>query len=186
MKKTVGELAGRWMTRRPEALTDVEHQVLQSAIERKPISKDASADFDDGQSLGARLADRIARVGGSWTFIISFVVFLVLWTVGNAWLLTRSAFDPYPFIFLNLVLSMIAALQAPVIMMSQNRQAERDRAAAEHDYAVNLKAEIEIMALHEKFDEIRHQEIILLREEIAAVREALGRIEAALGVQGGG
>jgi uncharacterized membrane protein len=180
MKKSVGEMAHLWLRRRPENLSDVESRVLQSAIDRKPVSVDSGEAFEGRMSLGDRVADNLARVGGSWTFIIAFLVFLLIWTVGNVWLLTRDAFDPYPFIFLNLVLSMIAALQAPVIMMSQNRQAERDRLAAEHDYAVNLKAEIEIMALHEKFDEMRHQEIILLRQEITDLRAAIERIETAV------
>ena len=102
---------------------------------------------------GERIADKIAKLGGSWTFILLFLGFLTVWVAMNVWLLGRDAFDPYPFIFLNLVLSMIAAIQAPVIMMSQNRQSQRDRLEAAHDYQVNLKAEIEIMALHEKLDE---------------------------------
>lgn len=127
-----------------------------------------------------RLADTIARVGGSWSFIVTALIFLVLWTIGNAWLLGRDGFDPYPFIFLNLVLSMVAALQAPIIMMSQNRQSERDRLDASHDYEVNLKAEIEIMALHEKLDEMRHSQIMTLRDDMAKLSAQLDRIEATL------
>ncbi len=108
--------------------------------------------------------------------ILAFLAFLVVWTGLNAWLLGRESFDPYPFIFLNLILSMLAAIQAPIIMMSQNRQAERDRIDASHDYAVNLKAEIEIMALHEKLDEIRFQEIILLREQVQQLTVQVQRI----------
>jgi uncharacterized membrane protein len=177
MAKTLADLAGRWLTRKPENLTEIENQVLQSAIDRRTIARDTAAVHEQGQTMGARISDALARIGGSWAFILSFLAFLMLWTVGNAFLLSREAFDPYPFIFLNLVLSMLAALQAPVIMMSQNRQAERDREAAAHDYAVNLKAEIEIMALHEKFDEIRHRDIVALREEVAALRSLLERIE---------
>ena len=99
-------------------------------------------------------------------------------------MLGRASFDPYPFIFLNLVLSMIAALQAPIIMMSQNRQGERDRIAAAHDYEVNLKAEIEIMALHEKLDELRHREIVAVHADISALGEAIRRIEARLSADG--
>lgn len=108
------------------------------------------------------------------------MAFLIVWTVGNVWLLTRDAFDPYPFIFLNLVLSMVAALQAPVIMMAQNRQTERDRIDAAHDYEVNLKAEIEIMALHEKLDELRHSQIIGMRDEIVRLAETVKRIDERL------
>jgi uncharacterized membrane protein len=178
MAKTVADLAGRWLKRRPEALSEEESRVLQSAIDRKPVSRDVNQAVARGEGFGDRFADTIARVGGSWTFIISFIVFLILWTLGNAWLLGHEGFDPYPFIFLNLILSMVAALQAPVIMMSQNRQSERDRLDAAHDYEVNLKAEIEIMALHEKLDEFRHSEIIGMRDEVAKLSAQLERIEA--------
>ncbi|MBL8582828.1 MAG: DUF1003 domain-containing protein [Rhizobiaceae bacterium] len=180
MKMSIADLAGRWLKRKPDTLSDLENQVLRSAIERKPVATDTGAAYTESLSTGERLADALARVGGSWGFIIAFLTFLAVWTIANVWLLAARAFDPYPFIFLNLVLSMIAALQAPVIMMSQNRQAERDRMAAEHDYAVNLKAEIEIMALHEKFDEMRHQEIILMRQEVAELSAAVARVEARL------
>jgi uncharacterized membrane protein len=178
MTKTVADLAGRWLRRRPEALSEQENRVLQSAIDRKPVSRDVNIAVAHGEGFGDRFADAIARIGGSWTFIISFIAFLILWTLGNAWLLGHEGFDPYPFIFLNLILSMVAALQAPVIMMSQNRQSERDRLDAAHDYEVNLKAEIEIMALHEKLDELRHSEIITVRDDVAKLSAQLDRIEA--------
>jgi uncharacterized membrane protein len=180
MAKTVAELAGRWLRRRPETLSEQESRVLESAVAGKPISRDVNVAVEHGQDFGDRLADAIARIGGSWSFIITALIFLVLWTVGNAWLLGREGFDPYPFIFLNLILSMVAALQAPVIMMSQNRQSERDRLDASHDYEVNLKAEIEIMALHEKLDEMRHSQIMLLRDDMARLSAKLDRIEATL------
>lgn len=176
MNKTVADLAGRWLARRPGSLSEVEHRVLQSAIDRKPVSRNVNESLAERQDTGARLADTIARVGGSWSFILGFLAFLVVWTGLNAWLLGRNSFDPYPFIFLNLILSMLAAIQAPIIMMSQNRQAERDRIDAAHDYAVNLKAEIEIMALHEKLDELRFQEIILLREQIRGLSDQIERM----------
>jgi uncharacterized membrane protein len=103
-------------------------------------------------TFGQRLADRVAAVGGSWGFIIGFGVFLVAWTLTNSVLLGRAAFDAYPYIFLNLILSMIAAIQAPIIMMSQNRAAAHDRAAAQLDYDINMKAEREILAIHERMD----------------------------------
>ncbi|MCX8569308.1 DUF1003 domain-containing protein [Aminobacter sp. MET-1] len=183
MNKTVADLAGRWLTRTPEHLSELEHKVLQSAIERKPVSRNVNESIAHCERRGDRLADGLARVGGSWSFILAFLAFLVLWTLLNAWLLGRDAFDPYPFIFLNLVLSMLAAIQAPIIMMSQNRQAQRDRVDAAHDYAVNLKAEIEIMALHEKLDEIRFQEIILLREQVSDLTAQIKRIADASAVQ---
>jgi uncharacterized membrane protein len=171
MKKNAAELALRWLKRDIDHLSDAERNVLKSAVERKAVSRDTSRKVKI--SLGERLADSIARVGGSWTFIIAFIVFLVLWAISNVWLLGAERFDPYPFIFLNLLLSMLAALQAPVIMMSQNRQAEHDRVDAAHDYEVNLKAEIEIMALHDKLDDLRHQEIVALRDEIRELTKSV-------------
>lgn len=112
------------------------------------------------------MADAVARFGGSWGFITGFLVFLALWTLANAYLLGKQAFDPYPFIFLNLVLSMLAAIQAPIIMMAQNRQARHDRIDAAHDYEVNLKAEIEIMALHEKVDRVRDEQLMAILHRI--------------------
>ncbi len=178
MTKTFSELAQRWFARRPDSLTETESEVLKSALDRRTISRDVNDVHETTLSRGERLADAIARIGGSWSFINTFLLFLLIWTGLNAWMLGRNAFDPYPFIFLNLVLSMIAALQAPIIMMSQNRQAQRDRVDAAHDYAVNLKAEIEIMALHEKFDEIRHRDIMALREEIGELRKVLLSLQA--------
>ncbi|TIP98911.1 MAG: DUF1003 domain-containing protein [Mesorhizobium sp.] len=183
MNKTIEDLANRWLRRRPDGLSQVESQVLQSTLERTTISKDTNKAVAFHQTFGDRLADTIARIGGSWSFILGFIAFLILWTSGNVWLLSRDAFDPYPFIFLNLILSMIAALQAPVIMMAQNRQAERDRIDAAHDYEVNLKAEIEIMALHEKLDELRHSQIVGMRDEIAQLAEQVKRIDEILSKQ---
>ncbi|MCO5066085.1 MAG: DUF1003 domain-containing protein [Rhizobiaceae bacterium] len=167
MHKSISDIAAQWLRRQPENLSEAEHRVLQSAVEHRTIASDTNKAFAKRLSTGDRLADAIARVGGSWTFIIAFLVFLFAWAALNAWLLGRATFDPYPFVFLNLVLSMIAALQAPIIMMSQNRQAERDRLDAAHDYEVNLKAEIEIMALHAKIEELRSQEIALLCRQIS-------------------
>lgn len=158
-------------------LTEAEQEVFEHAAARQPIARDSYSTYVEGASWGARLADAIARIGGSWTFIVAFIGFLAVWTLANLFLALSDRFDPYPFIFLNLILSMLAALQAPIIMMSQNRQSERDRIDAAHDYQVNLKAEIEIMALHEKFDELRHRDIIAMRGEIARMAEVLGRME---------
>lgn len=181
MAKTFSEVANRWLRRRPENLTELESRVIQSAIDRKPLSRNINDSLANLQGAGDRIADAIARVGGSWSFILSFIVFLALWIAVNLWMLGQDAFDPYPFIFLNLVLSMIAALQAPVIMMSQNRQAQRDRVDAAHDYEVNLKAEIEIMALHEKLDELRHSQLLGMRDEITRIGDVVARIEQRLG-----
>src|SRR5207248_5663226 len=124
----------------------------------------------DERTFGQRLADKIATFGGSWTFIIIFGAILLIWIALNSFLLLyrTGPFDPYPYILLNLFLSMLAALQAPVIMMSQNRQAAKDRMDAAHDYEVNLKAELEILALHEKLDALREQqwsELIFMQQE---------------------
>ncbi|UCI17129.1 DUF1003 domain-containing protein [Mesorhizobium sp. B2-1-8] len=183
MNKTIDDLANRWLRRKPDGLSQLESRVLQSTIERTTITRDINKAVAFHQTFGDRLADAIARIGGSWSFILTFVAFLIVWTSGNVWLLSRDAFDPYPFIFLNLVLSMVAALQAPVIMMAQNRQTERDRIDAAHDYEVNLKAEIEIMALHEKMDELRHSQIIGMRDEIVRLAEVVKRIDERLSQQ---
>ncbi len=140
------------------AAMDAQTQKVASHIAgRKHIARNTAKDLDDDTSLGARAADAVASFGGSWTFILLFAAVLVVWVGLNVLLLARwnAVFDPYPFILLNLFLSMLAAVQAPIILMSQNRQAQKDRLHAEHDYEVNLKAELEIMLLHEKIDALR-------------------------------
>ena len=131
-------------------------------IARRDAIARAPTELQEYRSRGERIADRVADFGGSWTFILLFLAFLAAWAVINTVVLTTRAFDPYPFIFLNLMLSMIAALQAPIIMMSQKRQADRDRLAAENDYTVNLKAEVEIRELHDKLDELREGQWVQL------------------------
>lgn len=135
-------------------LSDLEEEVVKTLEEHTTISTDTNAEFDENATLGQKLADRLADVAGSWGFIISFGVVLAVWIVINSVALLTKPFDPFPYILLNLVLSCLAAIQAPVIMMSQNRQEARDRLRAEHDYQVNLKAELEIKQLHEKVDHI--------------------------------
>jgi uncharacterized membrane protein len=135
-------------------------------------------------SLGQRAADRVAAFGGSWTFVGLFAAAMVIWIGLNAWLLASrgASFDPYPYILLNLFLSTLAAIQAPVILMSQNRQAEKDRITATHDYEVNLKAELEIMLLHDKIDALRQQqwqELLALQKEQLELLAALGGKAAA-------
>ena len=177
MTNSIADFARAWLKSRNGRLTATESRVLQSTVERLPIARDISIE-PERQSRADRIADSIARVGGSWGFILTFIAFLVIWTIGGGVFLASRSFDPYPFIFLNLILSMVAALQAPVIMMSQNRQAEHDRRDAAHDYEVNLKAEIEIMALHEKFDDMRHQDILMIRDQITALSAVIARLEA--------
>lgn len=157
------EAAARWFGA-GETLGAAEHRALTRALERRPLSRDTNEAFSEKLSFGDQVADKVASFGGSWSFILLSVLLLVLWTGANLWLL-RQPFDPYPFVFLNLILSMIAALQAPIIMMSQNRQSAKDRVVAAHDYEVNLKAEIEIMALHEKLDQMRTEQITALLEK---------------------
>lgn len=130
--------------------------VVRHIANRQHISRNPSKELDDQLSFGQRAADVVARFGGSWKFIILFGIVLICWVVLNSIILINyNAFDPYPYILLNLFLSMLASIQAPIILMSQNRQSEKDRLNAEHDYEVNLKAELEIMLLHEKVDLLR-------------------------------
>jgi uncharacterized membrane protein len=172
MKPSTQELAERLLRKRLDQLTVQEERVLGRIAERGHISRDVLAEHEGTLTFGQRLADRVAAFGGSWPFIILFLCIMLVWISLNAFILIRhdAAFDPYPFILLNLVLSMLAALQAPVIMMSGNRQAAKDRLDAAHDYEVNLKAELEIMALHEKIDAL-HQ---LLGELRGAAGESPG------------
>ncbi len=124
---------------------------------RTHVARNPNLEEEDLLTFGQRIADRVATFGGSWTFIISFGVFLVIWVIINVIVLATGAFDPYPFILLNLFLSMLAALQAPVIMMSQNRQSAKDRLKADLDYEVNLKAELEVAQLHRKIDHLNER-----------------------------
>ena len=132
-------------------------KVARHVAERRHIARDLAADNGPPSSPGQRAADAVARFGGSWVFVGLFGLTLLAWVALNAALLAHSGstFDPYPYILLNLFLSMLASIQAPIILMSQNRQAEKDRLATEHDYEVNLKAELEIMLLHEKIDRLQ-------------------------------
>jgi uncharacterized membrane protein len=143
-----------------EGLTPVQRSVIDLIATEAPTGLDPELKHDE-RKPSERLADQVAAVGGSWAFIIGFGLTLAIWMGWNV--LTKGfhlAFDPYPFIFLNLMLSMLAAIQAPIIMMSQNRAAQRDRQAAEHDYIVNLRAELEIMHLHDKVDAMRKRELL--------------------------
>ena len=160
-----------------EELGEAEKHILAEAHRHRIISSNAEDDFQANATTGQRVADDIARVGGSWTFIICFLLFLVVWAGINTIILAQAeAFDPYPFIFLNLVLSMLAAIQAPIIMMSQNRASERDRFFAAKDYEVNLKAEIEVMALHHKIDIDVLRELQDLRADVARLSEEVTKI----------
>jgi len=135
-------------------LTSLESEVAESIATRDTLTENTEEEFDDTEDLGDRVAGYVAKFGGSWVFIIGFASFLAIWMALNVTLGQRDAFDAYPFILLNLVLSTIAAFQAPVIMMSQRRQEAKDRLRATNDYQVNLKAELEIRRLHEKVDHL--------------------------------
>jgi uncharacterized membrane protein len=139
-------------------LSSLERSVIESLARHETLAEDVEARFQKKLSVGERLADQIADFGGSWTFISLFAGFILVWIAINTIVLLVRPFDPYPFILLNLMLSCLAAVQAPIIMMSQNRQETRDRLRSENDYRVNLKAELEIRHLHEKLDHLlQHQ-----------------------------
>ena len=135
-------------------LTTLDRDVLESLQAHELLTSNIETEFEKNLTLGESLADRVATFGGSWSFILLFGGIIVVWVVINALLLVHHPFDPFPFILLNLVLSCLAALQAPVIMMSQNRQEFKDRLRSQNDYRINLKAELEIRHLHEKLDHL--------------------------------
>lgn len=151
----IHDLAQKLLGKAVHALDPEEHNVLTDIQSQKPISRDAADVADELSTSGERLADTVAAVGGSWGFIIAFFFVLAGWILLNTDVLAhwQMAFDPYPYIFLNLMLSMLAAVQAPIILMSQNRQATKGRVAASLDFEVNLRAELEILRLHEKIDQ---------------------------------
>ena len=154
------ELSLQLLGARYGELSPLQRSVVDLIVAEAP-SRLAPALADDGRTFWERLADNVTRVGGSWSFIAGFGASLAVWIAWNLLGAVRGvAFDPYPFIFLNLMLSTLAAVQAPIIMMSQNRAAKRDREAAEHDYIVNLRAELEIMHLHDKVDAMRKRELL--------------------------
>jgi uncharacterized membrane protein len=154
------ELAKRMLRREWDNLSPRERRVIGAVLKRVAVSHNTDREFRESRTYGERLSDRIAALGGSWGFIIAFLLLLAAWVGLNTAILgpRREAFDPYPYILLNLFLSTLAALQAPVILMSQNRQAARDRLEAKHDYEVNLKAELEVRLLHEKIDLLRDKQ----------------------------
>lgn len=163
-------------------LTMLEKTVLKAMSEGASLTESLGNDGPDSSAtLGQRLADKVASFGGSWGFIIAFGSFLAIWILVNVFFLANKGFDPYPFILLNLILSCVAAIQAPVIMMSQNRQEEKDRERARKDYMINLKSELEIRILHEKLDHlIIHQQQELLevqRVQIDMMNDIMSRLE---------
>jgi uncharacterized membrane protein len=170
MNQRVHDTAERLFRSKYETLTELEKHVAHHITERTHISRNVVQEFPGQMTLGQKMADEVASFGGSWIFISIFMGVMVIWILLNSFILINlnSSFDPYPYILLNLVLSMLAAIQAPIILMSQNRQAYKDRLNAEHDYEVNLKAELEIMELHEKIDSLREKqwsELIAIQQE---------------------
>jgi uncharacterized membrane protein len=154
----LGEIRGKYVHSLLESekgeLSSLEDEVVRSLLEHEILSSNIEAELEQKWSFGERLADKIAAFGGSWAFLICFGIFLFIWIGVNSLVLLWRPLDPYPFIFLNLILSCLAAIQAPIIMMSQNRQEAKDRIRSQHDYKVNLKAELEIRHLHEKVDHL--------------------------------
>jgi len=153
-----------------DTLSHREQDLFRRILQGKQVARNTNKEFDETLTFGQRLADQVATFGGSWTFIMIFASILLSWIVLNSFLLAKmnSAFDPYPYILLNLFLSMLASIQAPIIMMSQKRQAAKDRLDAAHDYEVNMKAELEIADLHRKVDEMREKqwaELIEMQQE---------------------
>ncbi|KIA95708.1 MULTISPECIES: DUF1003 domain-containing protein [unclassified Flavobacterium] len=161
-------------------LSNLEKNVIGSLTDEKLLVSAVEDDMGP-RSFGQKIADKVADFGGSWTFIILFVVFIMLWISINIYILTNKGFDPYPFILLNLILSCVAALQAPVIMMSQNRQEEKDRDRAKKDYMINLKSELEIRMMHEKLDHLilhQQQELIEIQKvQIEMINDILNQIK---------
>jgi uncharacterized membrane protein len=160
MDESIRALAHELLESGVTTLTDRDRRIIARIAKQHHITRNLNADIDEKLTFGEKVADQVARWGGSWTFIIWFFVFLGFWALLNSALLSSDGrFDPYPYIFLNLLLSMLASIQAPLILMSQNRQAARDRVQATMDYEVNLKAEMEILELHAKIDRLLEAKI---------------------------
>lgn len=174
---TAAEIARRTLGKPVHELDEEEAQVIADIESGQLSARDAADVADESSTWGEKLADRVAAVGGSWGFIIAFTVILLGWMLLNSDVLSHfgMAFDPYPYIFLNLMLSTLAAIQAPVIMMSQNRQSAKDRLAASLDYRTNLRAEIDILRLHHKLDNAVTERLDTLEAKIDGLAKALGQ-----------
>jgi uncharacterized membrane protein len=170
-----------FLTKQIGQLTKLEKTVLDSLKDKTTLSDKLDGDEPQNMTFGQRIADKVASFGGSWTFIISFSVFLLVWIGINIYWLGNKGFDPYPFILLNLILSSLAAVQAPVIMMSQNRQEEKDRERGKKDYMINLKSELEVRMLHEKMDHLiisQQEEVLEIHKvQVDLMNDILKRIE---------
>lgn len=146
------------ITQEKGEIARIDQDVMDAINNNSILSENIQDDIESKLTIGQRIADKVAAFGGSWTFIITFFSFILIWMLINIWYLATKPFDPYPFILLNLILSCLAAIQAPIIMMSQNRQEQKDRQRGEHDYKINLKAELEIKLLSEKIDHLLEQQ----------------------------
>jgi len=181
MMKKPNDVAEKLLGVPYESLDERTKRVARHIAERKHIARNTAKEFDAKATLGQQAADAVATFGGSWTFIAIFAAILLVWVGLNSFVLVKydESFDPYPYILLNLFLSMLAAIQAPIILMSQNRQAEKDRLNAEHDYEVNLKAELEIMLLHEKVDLLREGQwgelLAIQKEQLRLLGDLIGK-----------
>ena len=173
--------SGQTITGEVRAVSELEKRLLDKIRNREPISRNVNELHDQQLTFGERIADRLADVAGSWGFILSFLGLVLIWIGVNSYLLLSRPWDPYPFILLNLILSLLAGLQAPVIMMSQNRQESKDRIRSEHDYEVNLKAEIEIEQLHSKLDTLREKQwndlVDLQQRQIAMLEQQIEMLQ---------
>jgi uncharacterized membrane protein len=166
VKARLRQVTSRLAKERGE-LTALEHEVAEKVARGAAVARLFEEEFRRDTTRSQRLADDVARVGGSWRFVVAALIAIAVWMALNTWLLRQHAFDPFPYILLNLLLSCLAALQAPIIMMSQNRAAQRDRAQANQDFEVNLKAELEIAALHDKLDhlmQVRWEDLLAVQE----------------------
>lgn len=161
-------------------LSDLEKEVLESLQRQELLSSNIEHEFEQERTIGEKLSDNLAAFGGSWEFLIIFSLFLLGWITINSLVLFWHPVDPYPFILLNLLLSCLAAVQAPIIMMSQNRQEEKDRLRSQHDYQVNLKAELEIRLIHEKLDHLLTRQWQRLMETQTTQIEEIGEIRQSL------
>lgn len=173
------ELAEKFLGVPYETLDERAKNVARLVAERRHVARDAAKELDAAMTRGQRAADAVAAFGGSWIFITCFIVIMIVWVGLNSAILAKysETFDPYPYILLNLFLSMLAAIQAPIILMAQNRQSYKDRMSAEHDYEINLKAELEIMLLHEKVDILRDKQwtelLNIQKEQMEALKNLL-------------
>jgi len=178
MTEKAKQLAIKLLQREWNTLSEQEKRVVEALVRRGQISRNIRRDIHGKRTVGEKVADAVAAFGGSWTFIIIFVAILIGWVILNSFILLNRGFDPYPYILLNLFLSMIAAIQAPIIMMSQNRQEAKDRQTAENDYEINLKAELEVSTIHEKLDELREKrwtELVEMQQQQIRLLERLLR-----------